>query len=781
MSSHSSNRWPTSREGVDPSEVQPSDVDPHVPAALQRVRAEGSRQRLPPIGGDSIAPTGREDPAADPIGRTPHTRRAQGETPNSDDSTINPAPEEAARISSADEEAIARTVARLEESGARAPGETGRSNSAGGKSGSMSLGRKLSIKVKESVEAPSPLPSPDDHDRRAATHEAEHGLHERAEAFVSRGWYFPAKRLLQVGEVQHGKHAEWQDLFYDLIIVAFAFQVGGFLKENLSKPEGALGLVAMGFSTLTSWSHLAAYRARYDAKSPAHRVLDAIEGVLTALAQHNIIADLGRFERVNMYGFLASTLGARVVHWIRRVETAWVVEKGTPQQRTRMEMVARLSLEIVLLCCGFALTDAVSMFILLISIWLLNMLMIAVPVVFGWGVRPKSMVPIHIEYFLARRGELMMLMLGEGVLQIIIGSSPLNAAGKISGYDDGGYDADSKSKKMLRALGEKDDGYGGGGEEYGVWKCDAKCWGEVGKGFMCFTASFMILTAAMYLYYISNPTGHGARHHHATRRSPQRAVLWNATHYPLCLSVLALGVALKIVQPYAAKPLKYKYVLLLATSCAFTVSALGIQKILHPGWKLYRTAPGAPRRLALGLTKVVLAYACLLIAAFPYKTEGYAYVLFLFVIVVVSAVCVVLEKDPHAEQQLWSFVDEHEAKKRRQRRLAKAVRAVTVSNAFASALEQGRTDRALELAKAAAAEAKEQAEAQAAGSPPPELSVDRAQVVQADRLKAVTPGRWRHNRSGGPSRQSRADDTDSGTDDDAEPDEQVNTAATADI
>ncbi|KAJ1625553.1 hypothetical protein T492DRAFT_231717 [Pavlovales sp. CCMP2436] len=143
------------------------------------------------------------------------------------------------------------------------------------------------------------LTSPNDHDDRLARAQAREHLEQR-NVDLSNGYYWPAAQLLVWGEVQHGRHAEWQDLFYDCILVASAFQIGQFLSHNLKAVEGGLGLVGLGFTTITSWSDLTSYRARFRASSPYHRGLDAVEGLLTALAQHNIVADLAQFEKVNM-------------------------------------------------------------------------------------------------------------------------------------------------------------------------------------------------------------------------------------------------------------------------------------------------------------------------------------------------------------------------------------------------------------------------------------------------------------------------------------------------
>ncbi|KAG8463499.1 hypothetical protein KFE25_005010 [Diacronema lutheri] len=681
--------------------------------------APPERPRAPPA-----APPAQPPPPAPASALPPEPRSPPEPAVNA-----RPSPAVVGALEAAVGEAFQRRPSALK--GAMARSRTGSVTS------SFSLSRALSNRVDQMP------PSPDNQDSQAAAREAEHRMHEEARLreqksrdelnrLASLGWYFPAKRLLQWGEVQHAKHAEWQDLYYDLIMVGAAFRKGLFLKANLTRLEGPLGLVAMGLTTLTSWSHLTAYRARYDARSPAHRVLDAIEGVLTAASQHNIVANLGRFERVNMYAFLATTIGARLVHLARRVEIVVKVEIDTPQRRTRIEFCWRMVLEIVVLCGGFALRTANGMFALLLCAWLMNMLFLFVPVFVGWSNR-ISAVPIHVEYFLMRRGELIMLMLGEGVLQIILATSPITLeyyttvrldktdayAGGASAKGDDGADTDAVAELQ----------------------CGRECWIEVVKGAVGFASAFLILSSVMYLYYTANPTGHGARHHHAIRRSAQRGVLWNVSHYLLAVGLIALGVSVAVLQPYTAKPPPSKYAQLFCTSSAFSIVVIAFQKVLHPGWELYRKSPGAPRRQALGAIKLLLALASLLMYVFPPSAEGYHYLLFGLLLAGGGAICVKLEKSPHAEAELWSYIDEHEAADRRARRLAHAVRAATALSALGRAVEEGRAAAAPAADQGATGAGGACAQPAAATAP---RAADGAAAAAPARLGfgPQQPGRW---------------------------------------
>jgi len=245
---------------------------------------------------------------------------------------------------------------------------------------------------------PSPPHSPLTADQIAARRAAEEHLAHHSANFFS-GWYVPAKQLLQWGEVQKHRHAEWDDLFYDLIMVGFAFQIGLFLLANLKRPEGGLGLVGMGLTTISSWNHRTIYHAKYEcSKSPAHRFLDLLEGLLTAAAAHQMVVDLAIFELVHMYTFVACVITTRGVLLVRRFEVVHLTRKSSegPLHKASIEMVMRMLLEMAVLSVAFSFKRATSIFLLLIGVWVLNQLMHLMPLVLRRTDR-AAMVPLHVQ------------------------------------------------------------------------------------------------------------------------------------------------------------------------------------------------------------------------------------------------------------------------------------------------------------------------------------------------------------------------------------------------
>lgn len=163
--------------------------------------------------------------------------------------------------------------------------------------------------------------------------------------------------------------------------VAFAFQIGNFLKQNLTYVEGPLGLLAMGLTTVQSWMLVLSYRARFEAASPVHRMLDAVEGLLFAAAQHNIVADLESFKDVHMYVFLAITIALRVIAIVRRLELAAVYEheRFGSVRSTCVKESAGLLFEVFVLACGFAASTAITLFEALLAGWVVHVISLQGP------------------------------------------------------------------------------------------------------------------------------------------------------------------------------------------------------------------------------------------------------------------------------------------------------------------------------------------------------------------------------------------------------------------
>ena len=126
------------------------------------------------------------------------------------------------------------------------------------------------------------------------------------------------------------------------------------------------------------------YRSRYEAASPAHHLLDAFEGLVTAAAVHNIVADLTAFELVHMYAFLTFVILGRLCLVLRNVELWWTAGPEGNFANVRWTSANAMQSGIIdslVLCLGFFMRSAVSVFVLMIFAWLLSSSMLYVPII----------------------------------------------------------------------------------------------------------------------------------------------------------------------------------------------------------------------------------------------------------------------------------------------------------------------------------------------------------------------------------------------------------------
>ena len=97
------------------------------------------------------------------------------------------------------------------------------------------------------------------------------------------------------GEAEHHPHTNWGDLFFDLIYVGAAYQLGELLKSSISL-EGVAYFVVMFYSLADAWHHKLAYDCRVDADDFVHKLIDVVEATLVAAAALHISGGLAEMK-----------------------------------------------------------------------------------------------------------------------------------------------------------------------------------------------------------------------------------------------------------------------------------------------------------------------------------------------------------------------------------------------------------------------------------------------------------------------------------------------------
>jgi low temperature requirement protein LtrA len=239
-------------------------------------------------------------------------------------------------------------------------------------------------------------------------------------------FYRPPTQMVHWGQPQHLPHTNWFDLFFDLIYVATAFQLGTLLSYNVDA-AGVTYFLALFYTMLASWHAKLGVDARIDATDGFHKIVDIVEALLVAASALHIeghLSDIRDLKTHSALGFSLTTCALRLITTLRWHEVAVAGE------------ICEISEEAKLHCRGLRnasflgfLTYGLSALASLegynhnsadvaCGLWITGVILnYMTPFVFGIFISAKlssqaHRIPMHIEYSLHRNGEWIMLMIG---------------------------------------------------------------------------------------------------------------------------------------------------------------------------------------------------------------------------------------------------------------------------------------------------------------------------------------------------------------------------------
>ena len=293
----------------------------------------------------------------------------------------------------------------------------------------------------------------------------ENGHHHHPTWFNTKFYHIPRLRHLW-GDSQYEVHAGAQELFLDLVFVGVAYQVGVVLKDafyscrtdsseygsgyNGSPQPVCVGLwngivhaLAPFFCMYMLWGIETKMRAQFAISSKVHYVLDALSNLLLIFAGMNMVAPAAYREQRAVHG-LANVLVPLLVDfaiWIARlVELALFARRDNSRRQSSAEVVICIQVlamwvaAYVLLVTDFSdpvanarASDTAAALMWFGSLWW----------VFKQAWRcvielwlhennlaiERAFVCSNMGFVFHRNNEFMFLMLGETVLQIVIGVS----------------------------------------------------------------------------------------------------------------------------------------------------------------------------------------------------------------------------------------------------------------------------------------------------------------------------------------------------------------------
>jgi hypothetical protein len=496
--------------------------------------------------------------------------------------------------------------------------------------------------------------------------------------------YAPARRLLQWGDVQHPRHAEPQDLFLDLALVAACSQVGRFAERNKYTGIGALGVVAFGAAALGMWQSLLFYRCRFQATSLAHATLDMVEGLCFAAAAHNMISEVDTFQQSHIGPFVLFVLGTRLVLAVRMVELALVGERGDPQRggdvrQMAMRELPRVLAESLILSLALCTRSAATLFVLLLvsscvslGWFVLPLALVRAPPAW-WGAMttvgrclpsvrppPPSADSLPTSAYLRCLPSLSLPSLfnrAHGPSACISQGCGASKAARVPVHIE--FVLGRMGELVLLTLGEcvlslvlarqTEAPPSAGGMARGEQQAHGR---EREAAFAC---TFVLLSSVVVIYHHANPTH---RHHHASRRDALRGLLWTYSHWPLVIALISVAVGLKELCRLAIEPVPARAVSAFGASLAVSLLVLALQELLHAGPAAYALAPvGRASRLAMLCTRALLAAALGGMCWLPASTHGCVFLGCASAVTCASGVLLSLSKASASEHALWEFAD----------------------------------------------------------------------------------------------------------------------------
>ena len=222
-------------------------------------------------------------------------------------------------------------------------------------------------------------------------------------------------------------HTQWDDLFFDLIFVGVAYNVGHLLEHSGPSLSGFIDCMIIFNIASKLWQDKVLYFTRFDVEDFIHKIFNIIEYCLVGIMachiplihSHNVVE-----AKVSISGFTVIMLIHRLFIIMRWLEVSICSEKANASKLGTIETRKNMFLLLI---------DATAVYVTFYhyedGINIRNILYICFcGVVFDHGIvfcniifgtfSQETSVPSHISYFIHRIGEFTMLMVGESVLSL---------------------------------------------------------------------------------------------------------------------------------------------------------------------------------------------------------------------------------------------------------------------------------------------------------------------------------------------------------------------------
>lgn len=382
-------------------------------------------------------------------------------------------------------------------------------------------------------------------------------------------WYQRPYQMVHWDEPQQHPHTNWFDLFFDLIFVATAYQLGSLLSSSVDG-LGFLFFATIFFSMLANWQNKLQYDSRFDSDDLFHKVVDLAEALLVAIAALHIpgfnssspVLDFQILSTGHAWGFALASCALRLLNLIRYVEV-YLLGLISPKARSSVLITSAMHFGSFTLY-GVSLVFSNSNWVGSVSgntacaLWLMASIWENYFIIFVYLIKPQSRdsrIPMNLPYCLHRWGEWIMLLIGESVLSLIVGTS-----------------------------------------------MDA-----VPTFYAVFAFGFLTATSIQFLYYSSQPFEPSM---HAMRISVVNGLMWRDFMGLFSLILVAIGVSLKILLKFHDEEVLHsEHAFLFSWSLGGAYVVIDILARQHKTSELIAGSADTRVRMLFGVLKAAVAVA----------------------------------------------------------------------------------------------------------------------------------------------------------------------------
>ncbi|CAK9002643.1 Uncharacterized protein SCF082_LOCUS7429 [Durusdinium trenchii] len=239
-------------------------------------------------------------------------------------------------------------------------------------------------------------------------------------------FYKPPQMRFRKNAPRVAKHVGSDSLYFDLIFVGVSFRAGSILAETISG-ENVYIFLSTVLVLYSGWFSRLTFETMLTFEDNFHKFNFVLQGMLLALGAHQLTTfdDLADYSTGQALGF-AACIALNHVFQLSVWLEVYFLEKSEVRARRYAQVAA--AVEVVPLLCMMASIWMIRVDVSLFGVagmWLCSYVLSrgCWMVLVASNMMKNRAMPWDVSYAITRFGQYTMLMLGEGVLQIIIFSA----------------------------------------------------------------------------------------------------------------------------------------------------------------------------------------------------------------------------------------------------------------------------------------------------------------------------------------------------------------------